>query len=105
MYAQMIKSEATQEAPEMLAAFQERIDRGEKIEPKDWMPEWHRKTLIRQIGQHAHSEIVGHRERAQRELGEAYDFKAFNTSVIMGGNAPLNVVNNTVTRYIEEARG
>ena len=40
-------------------AFQERIDRGETIEPNDWMPEGYRKTLIRQIGQHAHSEIVG----------------------------------------------
>ena len=40
-------------------AFQARIDRGEKIEPKDWMPEGYRKTLIRQICQHAHSEIVG----------------------------------------------
>ena len=59
MYAQMVKSEATQEDPEMLAAFQARIDAGEKIEPKDWMPAGYRKTLIRQIGQHAHSEIVG----------------------------------------------
>jgi len=59
MYAQMVKSEATQEDPEKLAAFQARIDAGEKIEPKDWMPEGYRKTLIRQIGQHAHSEIVG----------------------------------------------
>ncbi|PWJ21917.1 1,2-phenylacetyl-CoA epoxidase subunit PaaA [Jannaschia seohaensis] len=59
MYAQMIKSEATRDDPEKLAAFQARIDRGEKIEPKDWMPEGYRKTLIRQIGQHAHSEIVG----------------------------------------------
>jgi ring-1,2-phenylacetyl-CoA epoxidase subunit PaaA len=40
-------------------AFQERIDAGVKIEPKDWMPEGYRKTLIRQISQHAHSEIVG----------------------------------------------
>ncbi|MCC1492614.1 1,2-phenylacetyl-CoA epoxidase subunit PaaA [Cognatishimia sp. F0-27] len=59
MYAQMIKSEATQDDPDKLAAFQARIDAGEKIEPKDWMPEGYRKTLIRQIGQHAHSEIVG----------------------------------------------
>ena len=59
MYAQMIKSEATQEDPEQLAAFQARIDAGEKIEPKEWMPAGYRKTLIRQIGQHAHSEIVG----------------------------------------------
>ncbi len=59
MYAQMVKSEATQDDPEKLAAFQARIDAGEKIEPKDWMPEGYRKTLIRQIGQHAHSEIVG----------------------------------------------
>ena len=59
MYAQMIKSEATQDDPEKLVAFQARIDAGEKIEPKDWMPAGYRKTLIRQIGQHAHSEIVG----------------------------------------------
>lgn len=59
MYAQMVKSEATQEDPDKLAAFQARIDAGEKIEPKDWMPLGYRKTLIRQIGQHAHSEIVG----------------------------------------------
>ena len=59
MYAQMIKSEATKDDPEKLAAFQARIEAGDKIEPKDWMPEGYRKTLIRQIGQHAHSEIVG----------------------------------------------
>ena len=59
MYAQMVKSEATLEDPARLAAFQARIDAGERIEPKDWMPEGYRKTLIRQIGQHAHSEIVG----------------------------------------------
>jgi len=40
-------------------AFQERIDRGETIEPKDWMPEKYRKQLIRMMSQHAHSEIVG----------------------------------------------
>ncbi|MDB4539337.1 MAG: 1,2-phenylacetyl-CoA epoxidase subunit A [Saprospiraceae bacterium] len=39
--------------------FQDRIDAGQKIEPKDWMPEKYRKTHIRQISQHAHSEIVG----------------------------------------------
>ena len=59
MYAQMITSEKSSDDPELLAAFQARIDRGERIEPKEWMPEGYRKTLIRQIGQHAHSEIVG----------------------------------------------
>jgi ring-1,2-phenylacetyl-CoA epoxidase subunit PaaA len=39
--------------------FDERIDAGEFIEPKDWMPDHYRKTLVRQISQHAHSEIVG----------------------------------------------
>ena len=39
--------------------FQARIDAEQKIEPKDWMPEAYRKTLLRQISQHAHSEIVG----------------------------------------------
>jgi ring-1,2-phenylacetyl-CoA epoxidase subunit PaaA len=58
MYAQMIKEE-TKDDSAAAAAFQKRIDAGEKIEPKDWMPAGYRKTLIRQIGQHAHSEIVG----------------------------------------------
>jgi len=39
--------------------FQEKIDKEIKIEPKDWMPEAYRKTNIRQVSQHAHSEIVG----------------------------------------------
>ncbi|MBK6860249.1 MAG: 1,2-phenylacetyl-CoA epoxidase subunit PaaA [Saprospiraceae bacterium] len=39
--------------------FQEKIDKEDRIEAKDWMPEAYRKTLIRQISQHAHSEIVG----------------------------------------------
>jgi ring-1,2-phenylacetyl-CoA epoxidase subunit PaaA len=39
--------------------FQEKIDKEIKIEPHDWMPEEYRQTLIRQISQHAHSEIVG----------------------------------------------
>jgi len=39
--------------------FQQKIDNDERIEPKDWMPEKYRKTLIRQISQHAHSEIIG----------------------------------------------
>jgi len=39
--------------------FQAKIDQEVKIEPKDWMPDAYRKTLVRQISQHAHSEIVG----------------------------------------------
>ena len=63
MYAQMVKSAGGMKdrgdmSPEEIA-FQDKIDAGDKIEPKDWMPEGYRKTLIRQIGQHAHSEIVG----------------------------------------------
>jgi ring-1,2-phenylacetyl-CoA epoxidase subunit PaaA len=42
-----------------LARFQARIDAEERIEPNDWMPEAYRRTLVRQISQHAHSEIVG----------------------------------------------
>ncbi|MBH2005077.1 MAG: 1,2-phenylacetyl-CoA epoxidase subunit A [Sphingobacteriia bacterium] len=41
------------------AFFQDKIDREIRIEPKDWMPEKYRQTLIRQISQHAHSEIIG----------------------------------------------
>lgn len=64
MYAQMVKStgkgvKTLEEMSPQERAFQERIDRGDKIEPKEWMPDAYRKTLIRQIGQHAHSEIVG----------------------------------------------
>jgi len=42
-----------------LQKFQQYVDAENKIEAKDWMPEGYRKTLIRQIGQHAHSEIIG----------------------------------------------
>ncbi|MDA0222536.1 MAG: 1,2-phenylacetyl-CoA epoxidase subunit A [Rhodobacterales bacterium] len=61
MYSQgLIGSDSsTDETVEFLAAFQARIDAEEKIEPNDAMPEGYRRTLIRQIGQHAHSEIIG----------------------------------------------
>ncbi|TYR32328.1 1,2-phenylacetyl-CoA epoxidase subunit A [Mesorhizobium microcysteis] len=61
MYSQGLigaKTETTEDEA-FLAAFQRRIDAEEKIEPNDPMPEGYRRTLIRQIGQHAHSEIVG----------------------------------------------
>ena len=47
------------EDPDKLAAFEARVAADEFIEPKDWMPEAYRRTLTRQISQHAHSEIVG----------------------------------------------
>jgi ring-1,2-phenylacetyl-CoA epoxidase subunit PaaA len=50
---------AVAEDPVRLAAFEARIAADDFIEPKDWMPEAYRKTLVRQISQHAHSEIVG----------------------------------------------
>jgi ring-1,2-phenylacetyl-CoA epoxidase subunit PaaA len=50
---------ALAENPELLAQFEARIARGEKIEPRDWMPAAYRKQLIRMIEQHAHSEIIG----------------------------------------------
>lgn len=64
MYSQMVKStgKAIPTLDELSPddrAFQLRINAGEKIEPKDYMPAEYRKNLIRQIGQHAHSEIVG----------------------------------------------
>jgi len=39
--------------------FTDTIDAGRRIEPRDWMPDGYRKTMIRQIAQHAHSEIIG----------------------------------------------
>jgi len=60
MYAQMVTPETNGDEPSPeLAEFQARIDAGDTIEARDWMPEDYRKTLIRQISQHAHSEIVG----------------------------------------------
>jgi ring-1,2-phenylacetyl-CoA epoxidase subunit PaaA len=47
------------ETSEQLEAFQARVDAEAKIEAKDWMPEAYRRTLVRQISQHAHSEIIG----------------------------------------------
>jgi ring-1,2-phenylacetyl-CoA epoxidase subunit PaaA len=47
------------EDPALLAEFQARIDAGESVEPKDWMPARYRSQLIRMMSQHAHSEIVG----------------------------------------------
>ncbi len=44
---------------ELEKIFQDKVDAEVRIEPKDWMPEKYRQTLIRQISQHAHSEIVG----------------------------------------------
>ena len=41
------------------AHFQDTIDRMSRIEPRDWMPDKYRATMIRQIAQHAHSEIIG----------------------------------------------
>ena len=61
MYSQgLLEAESKASEPEeFLSEFQRRIDAEEKIEPNDWMPEQYRRTLVRQIGQHAHSEIVG----------------------------------------------
>ena len=47
------------ENPESQARFDAKIDADGKIEPQDWIPVAYRKTLLRQISQHAHSEIVG----------------------------------------------
>jgi ring-1,2-phenylacetyl-CoA epoxidase subunit PaaA len=47
------------EDPKLLEAFEARVAADEFIEPRDWMPEAYRRTLTRQISQHAHSEIVG----------------------------------------------
>ncbi len=50
---------ASADTASLEARFQARVDTDDKIEPKDWMPDAYRTTLIRQISQHAHSEIVG----------------------------------------------
>ena len=63
MYTQALDIQAADTAPldedALERRFLARVDAEEKIEPKDWMPVRYRNTLIRQISQHAHSEIVG----------------------------------------------
>jgi ring-1,2-phenylacetyl-CoA epoxidase subunit PaaA len=66
MYTQSLDQKGSKKEPavetesaEQLVAFQKRIDAEEKIEAKDWMPDAYRRTLVRQIAQHAHSEIIG----------------------------------------------
>ncbi|NLU96390.1 1,2-phenylacetyl-CoA epoxidase subunit PaaA [Chitinophaga sp. Ak27] len=54
-----LREEEQHDEPEKLAAFEERIARGEKIESGDWMPAEYRRQLIRLIEQHAHSEVIG----------------------------------------------
>jgi ring-1,2-phenylacetyl-CoA epoxidase subunit PaaA len=63
MYAQALdqkdRSAPVVEDADKLARFEARCAAEEKIEAKDWMPEAYRRTLVRQISQHAHSEIIG----------------------------------------------
>ena len=62
MYTQALNASdkvRSTEDPALLARFQERVDAEERIEANDWMPAAYRRTLTRQISQHAHSEIVG----------------------------------------------
>ncbi len=64
MYTQALSVESTAvkgaaEDANRVARFQARIDADERIEPMDWMPAAYRQTLVRQISQHAHSEIIG----------------------------------------------
>src|SRR3982075_1974604 len=66
MYTQALDTHGKEALPAASGAsaahaqrFQARVDADDKIEPKDWMPDAYRQTLIRQISQHAHSEIVG----------------------------------------------
>ncbi len=63
MYTQALNSSDAAGRPfedaASLARFQVRVDAEEKVEPNDWMPDSYRRTLVRQISQHAHSEIVG----------------------------------------------
>ena len=52
-------STTTMTEEEQQAHFDALIEADQRIEPRDWMPEKYRKSLIRQISQHAHSEIIG----------------------------------------------
>jgi uncharacterized protein (DUF885 family) len=51
------------------------------------------------------SEINRQRDRAQATLGARYDVKAFNDTVVLGGNVPLDVLGKNVDEYIDAAKG
>src|SRR3954452_23460483 len=59
MYSQAIDERDAHPDETTNAAFERRVAAEEKIEANDWMPEAYRRTLVRQISQHAHSEIIG----------------------------------------------
>src|SRR5579862_8297491 len=50
---------AVQDAPDLEQYCEDTVARDRRIEPRDWMPDAYRKTMVRQIAQHAHSEIIG----------------------------------------------
>jgi ring-1,2-phenylacetyl-CoA epoxidase subunit PaaA len=52
-------SDSTQESDHRLAAFDARIASEQQVEPKDWMPDVYRENVLRQVSQHAHSEVIG----------------------------------------------
>ena len=78
MYTQALNqkdSAAPVVAPEDEAAnarFEARVAAEDKIEPNDWMPEGYRRTLVRQISQHAHSEIIGMQPEAGFTFSRLY---------------------------------
>ena len=53
------EDETSDGTSELRAHFDETLDHGRRIEPRDWMPDAYRSTMVRQIAQHAHSEIIG----------------------------------------------
>ena len=55
----MIQGRSPVDAQQGQEVFNAVIDADEKIEPRDWMPDGYRKTVIRQMAQHAHSEVIG----------------------------------------------
>ncbi len=64
MYAQLVETgikgvKTLEQMSLQERVWQEKVNAGIKVEPKDWMPDAYRKTLVRQISQHAHSEYVG----------------------------------------------
>jgi uncharacterized protein (DUF885 family) len=52
-----------------------------------------------------HSEINRQREKAQAALGQRYDLKAFDDTVVLGGNVPLDVLAKNVDEYVKTAKG
>ena len=107
MYAQLVETgtkgvKTLEQMSPQERAWQEKINAGVKVEPKDWMPDAYRKTLVRQISQHAHSEYVGMLPESNW-IGRAPTLK--RKAILMAKVELLDVTNVVKRRCQQHVKG